>query len=139
MNARHDAYTAPVLPVSVAAAVAGMHAQTLRQYDRLGLVVPARAPGRGRRYSQADIDALREVQRLSLEGINLEGIRRILSLEREVARLERTIEELRGSAGRVFAASATGDVEPLPLGRRSARPAGQVSASRALVRWRHPL
>ena len=68
--------------ISVAAELAGMHPQTLRQYDRLGLVTPARTKGRGRRYSQRDIQRLRDVQRMSQEeGINLAGIRRILGLE----------------------------------------------------------
>ena len=75
--------------ISVAAELAGMHPQTLRQYDRLGLVIPARAKGRGRRYSKRDIQRLRDVQRMSQEeGINLAGIQRILELERSVERLE---------------------------------------------------
>ncbi|WP_454300013.1 heat shock protein transcriptional repressor HspR [Salana multivorans] len=140
-----NAYTAPVLSVSGAAELAGMHAQTLRTYDRLGLVVPARAPGRGRRYSLADVDALRKIQRLSLDGISLEGIRRILELEWQVALLEQTLEELRAGSEastaaalppRFFAASADGHVEPLPLGRRPAR--RTVSSSRALILWPGP-
>ena len=75
--------------ISVAAELAGMHPQTLRQYDRLGLVVPARTKGRGRRYTKQDIQRLRDVQRMSQdEGINLEGIRRILELQRRVEALE---------------------------------------------------
>ena len=75
---------APVFVISVAAQLADMHPQTLRGYDRLGLVVPGRARGRGRRYSLRDIAKLRHVQHLSqAEGINLEGIRRILALEAE--------------------------------------------------------
>ena len=77
----------PIFVISRAAELAGMHPQTLRQYDRLGLVRPRRASGQGRRYSLRDIATLREIQRLSKdEGINLAGIRRILSLEAEVAR-----------------------------------------------------
>ena len=69
--------------ISVAAELAGMHPQTLRQYDRLGLVIPARTKGRGRRYTKRDVQRLRDVQRMSQEeGINLAGIRRILELER---------------------------------------------------------
>jgi MerR family transcriptional regulator/heat shock protein HspR len=74
----------PVYVISVAAQLSGLHPQTLRTYDRLGLVSPGRAgrkPTGGRRYSLRDILALREVQRLSQEGINLEGIKRILELE----------------------------------------------------------
>ena len=75
--------------ISVAAELAGMHPQTLRQYDRLGLVTPARTKGRGRRYTKQDIQRLRDVQRMSQdEGINLEGIRRILELQRRVEALE---------------------------------------------------
>lgn len=84
----------PVYVISVAAELAGLHAQTLRAYDRLGLVVPGRAPGGGRRYSARDIALLREVQRLSTEGVNLEGIRRVLDLEDEVAGLRRRVAQL---------------------------------------------
>jgi len=72
---------AAVYVISVAAEISGMHAQTLRQYDRIGLVSPGRASGRGRRYSLRDIAMLREVQRLVNQGINLAGIKRILELE----------------------------------------------------------
>ena len=75
----------PVFVISVAAQLAGMHAQTLRQYDRLGLVTPSRTSGGGRRYSQRDVALLREVQRLSQEeGVSLPGIARILELENQV-------------------------------------------------------
>jgi len=84
----------PVYVISVAAQISGLHAQTLRQYDRLGLVSPGRTPGGGRRYSLRDIAQLREVQRMSNEGVNLEGIRRVLALEGEVDRLRRRITQL---------------------------------------------
>jgi MerR family transcriptional regulator/heat shock protein HspR len=85
----------PVFVISVAATLAGMHPQTLRQYDRLGLVSPGRTSGRGRRYSARDIAMLREVQRLSQdEGINLSGIKRILELETQVQALRGRIAEL---------------------------------------------
>ena len=91
---------APVFVISVAAHLAGMHAQTLRQYDRLGLVTPGRTVGGGRRYSARDVARLRQVQRLSQdEGINLAGIKRIIALESHVdalrARLAQLTEELR--------------------------------------------
>jgi len=86
----------PVFVISVAAELAGLHAQTLRTYDRLGLVSPGRTPGGGRRYSARDIAQLREVQRLSQEGVSLAGIKRILDLEVEVARLRRRLHELEG-------------------------------------------
>ena len=86
---------APVYVISVAATLAGMHPQTLRAYDRLGLVSPGRSAGRGRRYSSRDIAALREVQRLSQEeGVNLVGIKRILELEDQVAALRSRLAEL---------------------------------------------
>ena len=113
-------YDAPVFPVSVASQLADMHPQTLRGYDRLGLVVPQRARGRGRRYSLRDISKLRHVQRLSQdEGINLEGIRRIIQLEAhieglqlQVHRLNETLQRVQANpvAARIFTAESTGDV-----------------------------
>ncbi|MFV0532640.1 MAG: heat shock protein transcriptional repressor HspR [Cumulibacter sp.] len=86
---------APVFVISVAAELAGMHPQTLRQYDRVGLVSPGRTAGGGRRYSPRDVATLRAVQQLSQEeGINLAGIKRILELENQVAALQRRVEEL---------------------------------------------
>src|SRR3954447_23088782 len=89
---------APVFVISIAATLAGMHPQTLRQYDRLGLVSPGRAAGRGRRYSSRDILVLREVQRLSQdEGINLAGIKRILDLQQHVGMLRERIAEMQSA------------------------------------------
>ena len=91
----------PVYVISVAAQLSGLHPQTLRQYDRLGLVSPGRAAGRGRRYSLRDIAALREVQRLTADGVNLAGVKRILELEDAVAALRQRISELQDElAGR---------------------------------------
>lgn len=130
-------YDTPVYLISIAAELAGMHPQTLRSYDRLGLVVPRRTAGRGRRYSPRDVDVLREVQRLSQEeGINLAGVKRILELAARNEELEVENTELRERAGispRVFAASTTGDVVAMPLGTRLRRAEG---SSRALVVWR---
>lgn len=85
----------PLYVISVAAEMAGMHPQTLRQYDRLGLVSPGRTGGGGRRYSLRDIELLREVHRLSQEeGVNLAGIKRILELEAEVDQLRQQVAEL---------------------------------------------
>lgn len=85
----------PVFVISVAAALSGMHAQTLRQYDRLGLVSPQRTRGGGRRYSARDIARLREVQRLSQqEGVSLAGIQRILELENQVHALRLRLTEV---------------------------------------------
>src|ERR1700755_3724498 len=81
--------------ISVAAELAGMHAQTLRTYDRLGLVSPDRSSGGGRRYSQHDVDLLREVQRLSQdEGVNLAGIKRIIELTNQVVALRARLKEM---------------------------------------------
>ena len=86
---------APVFVISVAAELAGMHPQTLRQYDRLGLVNPGRTPAGGRRYSARDVALLREVQRLSQEeGVNLAGIKRIIELEEQVEALQGQVEAL---------------------------------------------
>jgi MerR family transcriptional regulator/heat shock protein HspR len=85
----------PVFVISVAAELAGLHAQTLRSYDRLGLVSPGRSPGGGRRYSVRDIALLREVQRLSQEeGVNLAGIKRIIELEELVDELRARLDEM---------------------------------------------
>src|ERR1700745_3904988 len=81
--------------ISVSAELAGMHAQTLRTYDRLGLVSPRRSSGGGRRYSQHDVELLREVQRLSQdEGVTLAGIKRIIELTNQVAALQARLQEM---------------------------------------------
>jgi MerR family transcriptional regulator, heat shock protein HspR len=86
---------AKVLLISVAAKLAGMHPQTLRQYDRLGLVEAERTPGGGRRYSVRDVALLRQVQRLSQdEGINLAGVKRIIELEQFVSDLRQRLDEV---------------------------------------------
>ena len=85
----------PVYVISVAAELSGLHPQTLRAYDRLGLVSPGRSPGRGRRYSLRDVLLLREVQRLSQEdGVNLSGIKQILELGTELDRARRMLAEM---------------------------------------------
>src|SRR5213592_1193124 len=85
---------APVFVISVAAELTGMHPQTLRGYDRLGLVSPGRAGGGGRRYSLRDIETLRVVGELTAAGIGIEGVRRILDLESQVAALRARVAEL---------------------------------------------
>jgi len=95
---------APVFVISVAAELAGMHPQTLRQYDRLGLVTPGRTIGGGRRYSARDVALLREVQRLSQdEGVNLAGIKRIIELESHVDALQQRVAELTDELRRAYA------------------------------------
>ncbi len=85
---------APLYGIGVAASMAGMHQQTLRQYDRFGLVVPQRSAGQTRLYSLRDIARLHEIAALSSEGVNLIGIARILALETENARLRERLSEL---------------------------------------------
>ncbi|MCB0993824.1 MAG: helix-turn-helix transcriptional regulator [Acidimicrobiales bacterium] len=85
-----------VYVISVAAELAGVHPQTLRIYERRGLVEPARTGGGSRRYSDADIDRLRRIQELTADGMNLAGVKRVLELERELDRLRAEVHRLRG-------------------------------------------
>ncbi|MDM7829864.1 heat shock protein transcriptional repressor HspR [Cellulomonas edaphi] len=133
----------PLYVISVAAELAGMHPQTLRQYDRLGLVSPSRTAGRGRRYSLRDVATLREIQRLSQDdGVNLAGIKRILELEAEVDRLQHQVAYLRAFVDpgrRVFTADPRGDVvatrrvarQPRPM-----QPPRAITQSGSVVLWR---
>lgn len=123
-------YLRPVFVISVAAQLADMHPQTLRQYDRIGLVSPSRQSGKQRRYSQRDVSLLRQVQKLSKDGVSLEGIKRILELEDQVANLQTEVNELRAELSlvrqgqtRIFAAGTmAGDVVSLARGMRPSRP-----------------
>lgn len=133
-----------------------MHPQTLRQYDRLGIVIPARTKGRGRRYTPHDVERLREVQRLSKdEGVNLEGIRQILALREQLNEaselmdsMRAELEELRAEVkrqedrrNRVFAASADGDVHALRRGARVRASGGElvhVPRSGSVIRMESP-
>ncbi|MGM7699060.1 heat shock protein transcriptional repressor HspR [Microbacterium sp. A84] len=128
---------APVFAIAVAAELAGMHPQTLRQYDRIGLVVPGRTRGGSRRYSARNIQQLREVARLGAEGMSLPAIARLLYLEDEVRMLRHRVLELEGALRseranrpgvRVFAAGASG-VIPVLSGRR-------IRRSTDVVLWR---
>jgi len=94
-----------VYVISVAAELSGMHPQTLRQYDRMGLVSPGRASGRGRRYSLRDIASLRNIQRLVNDGINLAGIKRIMELESAVANMAIEVAKLRTEVDALMAAN----------------------------------
>lgn len=104
MRDRHAA----VYVISVAAELAGMHPQTLRIYERRGLVEPARTKGGNRRYSEADIELLSRIAELTEQGLNLEGIRRVMELENQVAQLEQEVASLRASQ-----ASSRRDLVPL--------------------------
>lgn len=127
--------TTPILSIAAAAELAGMHPQTLRQYDRIGLVEPKRTAGNTRRYSLRDVAQLREVQSMSAEGVSLEGIRRVLALENEnawlrkrVRELEEQLDQLETESRRVFAAGERG-VTTIRFGSRP-------SKSNAVVIWR---
>jgi MerR family transcriptional regulator/heat shock protein HspR len=84
--------------ISVAAELAGVHPQTLRIYERKGLLEPARTTGGSRRYSQADIDHLRRIQELTDEGLNLAGVKKVLALEARIAHLENALSQTRAEA-----------------------------------------
>ena len=136
-----DAHS-PIFAIAVAAELAAMHPQTLRQYDRLGLVSPTRTAGQSRRYSMRDVVQLREIARLSAEGLNLEGIRRILELENEVVALRSRVRELETALAdellarpgrRVFAAGVEGDVVSIKAGTR-AQKSNQLVVLRPLRR-----
>ncbi len=135
----------PVYVISVAAHLSGMHPQTLRGYERVGLVVPRRTAGGGRRYSMRDILALREIQRLSQEeGINLSGIKRILDLERELeharlmaAELHAEVAQLRAELESTRAVAA----RLAELRRTKADPAAALVPVRSTTRvtfWQPP-
>jgi MerR family transcriptional regulator/heat shock protein HspR len=124
-----DRFT-PVFAIAAAADLAGMHPQTLRQYDRIALVSPQRTRGNTRRYSLHDVGQLREVARLSAEGLSLEGIRRVLQLEDKVQALEDRVHQLERALSeerlkrpdrRVFAAGSAGEVVTLRRGTRARR------------------
>jgi len=127
----------PVYVISMAAELSGLHPQTLRQYDRLGLVSPDRAPGRGRRYSAMDIERLREVQRLSQdEGVNLAGIKHIRGLQDEVAALHARVAELEAA---LAAVAATTIPVALPLNPAAAQGHAQQGAVTPALPVHNPL
>jgi MerR family transcriptional regulator, heat shock protein HspR len=117
---------AKVFVISAAAELSGMHPQTLRGYDRIGLVSPGRAGGGGRRYSWRDIQQLREVSRLVGMGMGLEGVRRVLELERQVEALQTHVGELQSALDAAHAALATATNLPIPVD----------SAGHAVVLWK---
>ena len=120
----------PVFVISVAAELTGMHPQTLRTYDRLGLVRPGRTGGGGRRYSWQDVELLRQVAQLTAEGLGLEGVKRVLELERRVMELEARVAELDQQLEDTTASLVAATIGPnpnLPV---------QVTGSSQLVLWR---
>lgn len=123
----------PVYVISVAAELTGLHPQTLRTYDRIGLVSPGRTGGGGRRYSWRDIELLREVAELTAAGIGLEGVRRILELEEHVTALQERLDEVEQQLAATeyalhVALAERGGMRNLPV------PAG--SATQSVVVWR---
>jgi MerR family transcriptional regulator/heat shock protein HspR len=123
----------PVFVISVAAQLAGMHPQTLRQYDRLGLVSPGRSGGGGRRYSGRDVAQLREIQRLSQEeGVNLAGIKRVIDLENQVLALRVRLAEVSAELERATAATASARNDVVASLRRDLVPIRDNS----LLLWR---
>ena len=129
--------TTPLFVISVAAELSGMHPQTLRQYDRMGLVSPTRTQGKSRRYTVQDVAKLREIQRLSTEGVSLEGIRRVMELVNENTELKQRVRDLERELAnqvmsqpgkRVFAAGGQGVIRLNP-GQRPER-------SGSVVLWR---
>jgi MerR family transcriptional regulator/heat shock protein HspR len=127
----------PMFAIAVAAELAFMHPQTLRQYDRMGLVIPTRTGGQSRRYTMRNVAQLREIARLSNEGVSLEGIKRILELENQNAELQKRVRDLEQAlanelmarpGARVFAAGGSG-IETLTPGQRPTR-------NTSLVIWR---
>ena len=127
----------PLFVISVAAELSGMHPQTLRQYDRMGLVSPTRTEGRSRRYTMQDVAKLREVARLSAEGVSLEGIKRMVDLVTENALLHQRVRDLETElanqvlnqpGNRIFAAGEQGVVRLAP-GQRPQK-------SGSVVLWR---
>lgn len=124
----------PMFVISVAARLTGLHAQTLRTYDRLGLVSPGRTLGGGRRYSARDIALLQEVARLSQEeGVNLAGIKRIIELEELVGTLQAKVDELTESLAAAYAAA---DQAAAAVHRSYRRDLVPVRQQTALVVWR---
>ena len=130
----------PVFSVGAAGELANVHPQTLRQYDRLGLVVPQRTEGGARRYSLRDISRLAQAQQLSQEeGINLAGITRILELEEENRELRRQVERLRKPAGSsVFAADADGGIVEVERSQARACGAGSCEPMHGSFRRANP-
>lgn len=129
--------TTPLFVISVASELASMHPQTLRQYDRLGLVSPTRTEGKSRRYTMRDVARLREISRLSQQGVSLEGIKRVLELENENAELSKRVRALEREladrvmnqpGNRVFAAGGQGVIRLNP-GQRPEK-------SGSIVLWR---
>jgi MerR family transcriptional regulator, heat shock protein HspR len=127
---------AAVYVISVAAELTGLHPQTLRTYERMGLITPGRTGGGGRRYSHRDLELLRQIASLTAAGIGIEGVRRIMELENQVVALSSRNEELRAEL------DATREALRLAASTRAAKPADRLPVlaepptGQALVVWR---
>jgi MerR family transcriptional regulator, heat shock protein HspR len=124
--------------ISVAAELAGMHPQTLRMYERRGLLQPQRSAKNARRYSQADVERLRRIQELGHSGLNLTGVQRVLAMEEQMMRMERELDRLRASLAEAAArlevdARRARDRQPLEL--VPVRPTAIVPLGRRRRRW----
>jgi MerR family transcriptional regulator/heat shock protein HspR len=133
MSTEQPAADTPLFVISVAAELTGLHPQTLRTYDRLGLVSPGRTGGGGRRYSWRDIELLREIADLSASGIGLEGIRRILELEDHVAALQM---RLRHAEEQLAAAQYALSTTMADRGSSRNLPAVPPGSPQSVVLWR---
>ncbi len=133
--------TTPLYVISVAAQLTGLHPQTLRTYERLGLITPGRAGGGGRRYSHRDVELLRSIAGLTASGIGIEGVRRILDLEHTVTALTAHAEAMQAELEATRTALAAALAAPVAEVARDPRPSrlpvlrGQT-ASGAVVVWR---
>lgn len=136
---------AAVYVISVAAQLTGLHPQTLRTYERIGLVTPGRTGGGGRRYSARDIEQLRSIAQLTASGIGLEGVRRIIDLENQVAALQHRNADLAAEleiARDALQQALISRRTPDPLGPTLPRPANKLpvlreaAPSQSIVVWR---
>ena len=128
----------PVFVISVAAELAGMHPQTLRMYERRGLLRPQRSAKNARRYSRADVERLRRIQELGQSGLNLAGVQRVLAMEAQMTAMQCELERLRDNLARAVAEMERDlrrrDVSP-SVGLVPLRPAAVVPLGRRRRRW----
>jgi len=127
----------PVFVISVAAELAGMHPQTLRMYERRGLLLPQRSAKNARRYSPADVERLRRIHELGQTGLNLAGVQRVLAMEEQMAAMQHELERLRDNLARAAAQMERDlrrEVSP-PVGLVPVRPAAVVPLGRRRRRW----
>ncbi len=129
---------AAVYVISVAAELTGLHPQTLRAYERMGLIAPGRTGGGGRRYSHRDLERLREIADLTGSGIGIEGVRRIMALERQVEALRAHNDELAAELEATRDALRQGMAVRVPQMPANKLPVLHHSVARSVVVWRRP-